>query len=211
MRVAAEIILTDSEKKILKKNVNSRAVSIRLCERSKIVLLAADGLDNKAIALRLNIPAVKVGRWRNRFSEGGIGSIIQDRPRGANHGGKNTLEQAKLRKKIIEKTTREKPDNATHKHQKIKNWMTRNKRVFLHFTPTSSSWLNLVERFFGVLTEKRLKRGIFTSVRELEQKIIEYIDNHNETPKPFVWTKSAKEILEKVGRARAVLDNIHTN
>ena len=69
----------------------------------------------------------------------------------------------------------------------------------------------MVERFFGVLTEKRLKRGIFTSVRELEQKIIEYIDNHNETPKPFVWTKSAKEILEKVGRARAVLDNIETN
>ena len=100
---------------------------------------------------------------------------------------------------------------ATHKHQKIKNWLKRNKRVFLHFTPTSSSWLNLVERFFGVLTEKQLKRGVFTSVKELEQKIIEYIDKHNDNPKPFVWTKSAEEILEKVSRARAVLDNIQTN
>ena len=101
MRVATEIILTDSEKKILEKNVNSRAVSIRLCERSQIVLLAAGGLENKNIAQRLKIPPAKVSRWRNRFSEGGIKSISKDRPRGANHGGKNTLEQAKLRKMVI--------------------------------------------------------------------------------------------------------------
>ena len=365
MRVAAKIVLTDKEKQLLEKNVNSRAVSIRLCERSRIVLLAAEGFDNQTIAENLNVTPNKVGRWRSRFAEGGIQSISKDKPRGYNHGGKDTIEQAKLRKKIIEKTTQEKPDNATHwsartlaealntthsfvhrvwqsvglkphlektfkvsndkyfeeklcdvvglylnppenaivfcidektsiqaldrtqpglplkkgrcgtvthdykrngtstlfaalevasgrvtgkcyqrhthkeflsflkkverqtapdkdihiivdnyathKHQKIKNWLKRNKRVFLHFTPTSSSWLNLVERFFGVLTEKQLKRGVFTSVKELEQKIIEYIDKHNDNPKPFVWTKSAEEILEKVSRARAVLDNIQTN
>jgi hypothetical protein len=93
----------------------------------------------------------------------------------------------------------------------VRNWLKRNKRVALHFTPTSSSWLNLVERFFGVLTEHQLKRGIFTSVDELEQKIMAYIDNNNKNPKPFVWTKSAEEILEKVSRARATLDNIQTN
>ena len=365
MRVAAKITLSDSDKKILEKNTKSRAVSIRLAERSKIVLLSAEGLGNKDIAQRLNIPPNKVGLWRNRFAEGGIKSIIKDKPRGANHGGKDTLKQAKLRKKIIEKTTKEKPDNATHwstrtlaeelntthsfvhrvwlsvglkphlektfkvsndphfeeklcdvvglyldppenavvfcidektsiqaldrtqpglpikkgrcgtvthdykrngtstlfaalevttgsvtgecyqkhthkeflkflkkvdaqtdkdkdlhiivdnysthKHEKVRNWLKRNKRVFLHFIPTSSSWLNLVERFFGVLTEKQLKRGVFTSVDELEQKIIEYIHQNNKKPKPFVWTKSAEEILEKVNRARSSLDNIRSN
>ena len=365
MRVATPITLSNSDKKILEKNTRSRAVSIRLCERSKVVLLSAEGLENKAIAQQLNIPPNKVGKWRNRFAEGGIQSISKDRPRGANHGGKDTLEQARLRQKIIEKTTRKKPTNATHwstrtmaealhtthsfvhrvwqsvglkphlektfkvsndphfeeklcdvvglylnppenavvfcidektsiqaldrtqpglplkkgrcgtvthdykrngtstlfaaldvatgtvtgecyqkhthkeflkflktvegqtdrdkdlhiivdnysvhKHEKVRNWLKRNKRVTLHFTPTSSSWLNLVERFFGVLTEQQLKRGIFTSVDELEQKIIAYINNNNKSPKPFIWTKSAEEILKKVSRARATLDNIQTN
>jgi len=100
---------------------------------------------------------------------------------------------------------------ATHKHQKIRNWLKRNSRVVLHFTPTSASWLNLVERFFGVLTEKQLKRGVFTSVAELEQQIIAYIKKLNTNPKPFVWTKSAEEILQKVNRARATLHNIQSN
>ena len=365
MRVAKKIVLSDSDKKILEKNTKSRSVSIRLSERSKIVLLSAEGLENKAIAQKLDIPPNKVGKWRNRFLEDGIESISKDKPRGANHGGKDTLEQARLRKKIIEKTTQEKPDNATHwstrtlaeelntthsfvhrvwqsvglkphlektfkvsndphfeeklcdvvglyvnppenavvfcvdektsiqaldrtqpglplkkgrcgtvthdykrngtstlfaaldvatgsvtgecyqkhthkeflkflkkvedqtdkdkdlhiiddnyathKHEKVKHWLNRNKRVFLHFIPTSSSWLNLVERFFGVLTEKQLKRGVFTSVDELEQKIIAYIDTNNENPKPFVWTKSAEEILGKVNRARSTLNNMHSN
>jgi len=365
MRTAANITLSDSDRQILEKNTRARAVSIRLSERSKIVLMAASGLENKVIAQRLNVPPNKVGKWRNRFAEGGIKSISKDKPRGANHGGKDTVLQARLRKKIIEKTTQEKPDNATHwstrtlaealntthsfvhrvwqsvglkphlektfkvsndphfeqklcdvvglylnppenavvfcvdektsiqaldrtqpglpmkkgrcgtvthdykrngtstlfaalevatgsvtgecyqkhthkeflkflkkvesqtdtdkdlhiivdnyathKHEKVRNWLKRNKRVCLHFTPTSSSWLNLVERFFGVLTARQLKRGVFTSVKELEQKIIEYIENNNKTPKPFVWTKSAEEILEKVNRARTTLDNIRSN
>ena len=123
----------------------------------------------------------------------------------------------KFLKKVEDQTDKDKElhiivDNyATHKHVKVKNWLSRNKRVCLHFIPTSSSWLNLVERFFGVLTEKQLKRGVFTSVEELEQKIIAYIDANNENPKPFVWTKSAEDILEKVNRARSTLDNIQAN
>ncbi|MEE8058192.1 MAG: helix-turn-helix domain-containing protein, partial [Pseudomonadales bacterium] len=104
MRVATKITLSDSDKQTLKKNIRSRAVSVRLSERSKIVLLSAEGLKNKEIAQRLNIAPNKVGKWRNRFVEGGIESISKDKPRGANHGGKDTLKQAKLRKKIIEKT-----------------------------------------------------------------------------------------------------------
>jgi transposase len=91
---------------------------------------------------------------------------------------------------------------ATHKHENVKKWLKRNKRVQLHFIPTSSSWLNLVERFFGLITEKALRRGVFTSVKELEAKIQEFIGHHNDKPKPFVWTKSASKILEKVNRAK---------
>lgn len=364
MRVAKKIILSATEKKELEKNTRSKAVSIRLCERSKIVLLAAQGLESKRIAEQLTIAPNQVGKWRNRFAEGGLPSISKDQPRGANHGGKDSIKQARLRNRIIARTTQEKPHNATHwstrslaealntthsfvhrvwqsvglkphlektfkvsndphfeeklcdvvglylnppenavifcvdektsiqaldrtqpglplkkgrcgtvthdykrhgtstlfaaldvatgtvtgqcyqkhthkeflnvlkqvdaqtdkdkalhiivdnyathKHEKVRNWLTRNQRVFLHFIPTSSSWLNLVERFFGVLTARQLKRGVFTSVAELEEKIIEYIDRNNEHPKPFVWTKSAESILEKVARARATLNNIQS-
>lgn len=94
---------------------------------------------------------------------------------------------------------------ATHKHEKVKNWLKRNPRVHLHFIPTSSSWLNMVERFFGLLTEKQLRRGVFTSVKELEEVIMQFIETHNETKTPFVWTKTAEDILAKVGRARQAL------
>ena len=94
---------------------------------------------------------------------------------------------------------------STHKHEKVRKWLSRNRRVTLHFIPTSSSWLNLVERFFGLLTQKQLKRGVFNSVKELEATIMQFIDRHNKSPKPFVWTKNAEEILEKVGRAKAAL------
>ena len=127
MRVATKITLSDSDKKILKKNTNSGAVSVRVSERSQIVLLSAEGLDNKTIAQKLNIPPNKVGKWRNRFVEGGIKSISKDKPRGANHGGKNTLSQARLREQIIKKTTQEKPDNATH-------WSTRTMAKALNTT-----------------------------------------------------------------------------
>lgn len=95
---------------------------------------------------------------------------------------------------------------ATHKHPKVKAWVTRHPRFKLHFIPTSSSWLNLVERWFRDLTQKRLRRGAFRSVPELRDSIQAYIDEHNENPRPFVWTAKADEILAKVQRARAVLD-----
>lgn len=94
---------------------------------------------------------------------------------------------------------------ATHKHAKVKAWLKSNKRVKLHFIPTSSSWLNLVERFFGLLTEKQLRRGVFTSVKQLEDSIMAFIEDNNQNKKPFKWTKSAEEILKKVHRARGAL------
>lgn len=362
MPAQIKIALSPENKIQLTKNLKSRKASIRLVERSKIILLAADETPNYKIAEELGINVNTVGKWRNRFAEKGISGIEKDLPRGGNQGGKNSEDQAKLRSKIIQMTTQDKPkdsthwstrslakvlginhsfvnrvwrevglkphliaqfkvsndpafeeklrdvvglylsppenavvfcidektsiqaldrtqpglpmkrgrcgtmthdykrngtstlfaalntltgevigeckqkhrhqeflsflktvekqtpkhldlhlivDNyATHKHEKIKSWLKRNKRVTLHFIPTSSSWLNLVERFFGVLTEKQLRRGVFTSVKELENSIMKFIKSHNENKKPFVWTKTTEQILEKVDRARCKLSSL---
>jgi transposase len=97
---------------------------------------------------------------------------------------------------------------ATHKHPNVKAWLKRHSRFHLHFIPTSSSWLNLVERWFREITDKRIRRGVFRSVQQLIAAIRAYIDEHNDDPKPFVWTAKAEDILEKVRRARAILDKI---
>ena len=88
----------------------------------------------------------------------------------------------------------------THKTPKVKRWLLRHPEYRLHFIPTSSSWLNQVERFFAEITEKRIRRGAFRSVAELEQAIRDYLEQHNRDPKPFVWTASADLILSKVQR-----------
>jgi transposase len=94
---------------------------------------------------------------------------------------------------------------ATHKHPKVQRWLARHKRFHVHFTPTSASWLNMVERFFRDLTQNRLKRGVFRDLEELIMAVESYIDRHNQKPKPFIWTASARDILQKVTRARKVL------
>jgi transposase len=91
---------------------------------------------------------------------------------------------------------------ATHKTPAVKRWLKAHPRFHLHFTPTSASWLNMVERFFAEITRKRIRRGAFKSVAELKSAIMEYLENHNADPKPFIWTKSAGQILEKVARAK---------
>ena len=364
MPAPIKITLDKPEREQLQINLRSGKTPIRLVERSKIVLMAADGMPNYKIAEALDIDVNKVGRWRNRYAENGLTGIEKDLPRGANHGGKDTIKQARLRSKIIRITTQKKPkdathwstrslakvlkinhsfinrvwrevglkphltaqfkvsndphfeeklidvvglymnppenaavfcvdekssiqaldrtqpglpmkpgrrgtmthdykrhgtstlfaalntitgevigsckqrhrhqeflsflkvvekqtpekldihiivDNyATHKHEKVKRWIKRNKRVHLHFIPTSSSWLNLVERFFGIITEKQIRRGVFTSVKELEEKIMTFIDEYNKDRKPFVWTKSAEEIFHKVKRAKTSLANLQS-
>ena len=88
----------------------------------------------------------------------------------------------------------------THKTPLIQRWLVRHPRYHLHFTPTGSSWINLVERWFGTLTERQLRRGVHRSTRELEEALRRYVENYNQDPKPFVWTKTADEILEAVAR-----------
>jgi transposase len=95
---------------------------------------------------------------------------------------------------------------STHKHPKVQKWLKRHPRFHIHFIPTSSSWLNLVERWFREITDKRIRRGVFRSVPELVDAIMAYIAAHNENPKSFQWTAKAEHIIEKVRRAREVLD-----
>ena len=97
---------------------------------------------------------------------------------------------------------------ATHKHPKVKAWLAKHPRFHLHFTPTSASWLNQVERFFAEITRKRIRRGAFHSVAELEQAIYDYLAIHNHNPVPFVWTATARHIIEKVDRARQALNQV---
>ena len=97
----------------------------------------------------------------------------------------------------------------THGHPNVKLWLEKHPRFKLHFTPTSSSWLNLVERWFGEITRKRIRRGVFRSVPELVAAIEEYINCNNESPKPFVWTKRAEDIINKVAHCKAVFETLH--
>ncbi len=132
MRIAPVVNLAADQKSLLTKAAKGTSVSVRFSQRAQIVLLAAEGMQDK------------------------------------------------------------------------------HPRFHIHFTPTSASWLNMVERFFRDLTDKRLRRGVFKSVPEVIHTINDYIEQHNTAPNPFVWTASAKDILEKVRRARAKLDMLQT-
>ncbi|MFZ5510344.1 MAG: IS630 family transposase [Pseudomonadota bacterium] len=354
MRVAPEIVLTDEERGELERLTRSKLTSVRLVQRARIVLLAADGVQNKEIAQHLGIGRVQVARWRARYAQSRLAGIERDLPRGAPpvkvdvarlvelttqskpkaathwstrtmaaelgvsaasvsrhwraHGlkphivrgfkvsrdpkfvekledivglymsppehalvlccdeksqvqaldrtqpglplkkgraatmthdykrnGTTTLfaalnvldgqvigqcqqrhthaEWLKFLRKIERETPKDKTlhliaDNyATHKHPAVQQWLAKHPRFVMHFTPTSASWLNMVERFFRDLTTDRLRRGVFTSVPELVAAIDEYITHHNTNPKPFIWTKSARDILQKVIRANRRLSS----
>lgn len=357
MRTAARVELNPEQRTALERIARQRSLPARLVERARIVLRAAEGLENKQIAAQMGIMPEKAARWRNRFLEGGIAALERDAPRPgkprtisdrqvkkivdmtlhgkpahATHWSTRTMAQAagiseasvrriwrahglkphqvrsfklsrdpefteKLEdivglylnppdhaivlcadeKSQIQALDRTQPglpmkrgrcgtmthdykrngtatlfaaldalegqvismcderhrhqewlrflraiddvvpedkqihmivDNyATHKHPRVQRWLDRHPRFRMHFTPTGCSWLNMVERLFRDLTEKRLRRGVFRSVEELITAIFDYIDHHNDNPKPFIWTAKAADILEKVKRAQAVLHN----
>ena len=354
MRVAPEIVLTEDERVELTKLSQSRRTSVRLAQRAKIVLLAANGMQNQEIAEEMDIGRIQVARWRGRYADRRLAGIERDLPRGAppkkvdvarlvelttqskpeaathwstrkmaevlgvhsssvsrhwraaglkphivrgfkvsrdpkfvekledivglymsppehalvlccdeksqvqaldrtqpglplkkgraetmthdyKRNGTTTLfaalnildgqvigqcqqrhthvEWLKFLKKIDRETPKDKAlhliaDNyATHKHPAVQEWLAKHPRFHMHFTPTSASWLNMVERFFRDITTERLRRGVFTSVPELIGAIDEYIAHHNTQPKPFIWTKNARDILQKVIRANSRLSS----
>jgi transposase len=97
----------------------------------------------------------------------------------------------------------------THKHPRVKSWLRRHPRFVLHFIPTSSSWVNLVERFFSEITSKRIRRGSFRNVNDLIGAINSYIESHNQNPKVFVWTASVQTIMNKISKCKEALDAGH--
>lgn len=360
MRVAAEINLSDRERKKLESIKRSRVSSVRARERAAIVLLAADGVENREIARELRQDPGKVGRWRQRYAKQGLAGILKDKtrpgriaalpastrshivkltvtgkPAGATHWSRESMAkevgvspstvgriwaanglkphriktfklsndkrfEEKLEdivglylsppehaivlscdeKSQIQALDRTQPglplkkgrcqtmthdykrngttslfaamntadgnvigtcmkqhrhqewlrflrliakstppdkeihiicDNyATHKHEKVNAWQKRNPRFHFHFTPTSASWLNMVERFFRDLTVNSLRRGVFRSVDDLTDAIEDHIAYHNADPKPFIWTATASDILEKVKRGRRKLHKMHS-
>ena len=98
---------------------------------------------------------------------------------------------------------------ATHKHPRVKSWLRRHPRFHLHFIPTSSSWVNMVERWFREITDKRIRRGIFRNVPELITAIQTFLENHNQNPRIFTWTASVESILTKVSKCKEALDSLH--
>ena len=113
-------------------------------------------------------------------------------------------------RKVVAKTLQSygPPNYATHKTPEVKAWLKRHPRFKLHFTPTSASWLNLVERFFAEITANAIRRGSFTSVTQLETAIEDYLMRRNASPKPFVWTATARSILDKERRALQKLNAV---
>jgi transposase len=360
MRVAQPIELTESEIKTLSSWSRGRRTPARSMKRAKIVLMAAQGEQNKTIAEHLGIDPRQVSRWRQRFVQKRLAGIEKDLPR----GGRKATKRDQMAAVIIERTTQAKPSHATHwsvrtlahtlgidksmvqrvwhasglkphlaktfkvsrdkkfvekvidvvglylnppehalvlcadektsvqaldrtqpglplvkgrlgtmthdykrngtttlfaalemtegsiigtcmdhhrhqewikflklidhqtppeldlhlivdnysthKHPKVKAWLKRHLRFHLHFVPTSSSWLNMVERWFRDLTDKQIRRGVFKSVADLIAAIQAYIQRHNQNPKPFVWTAKAEDIIAKYRRAKAVLDKVQT-
>ncbi len=101
------------------------------------------------------------------------------------------------------------PLYGTHRHSRVQSWLRRHPRFHLHCTPTSSSWLNLVERWFCELTQKRLRRGTFRNVASLIVAIRDYIEHHNQTPQVFVWSASIERIMSKISKCKEALDAVH--
>jgi len=97
----------------------------------------------------------------------------------------------------------------THKHPRVQSWLRRHPRFHLHFIPTSSSWLNRIERWFREITEKRIHRRIFRSVPDLIAAIEEYLANHNQNPRVFIWSAPLDKILDKISKCKEALDSLH--
>jgi hypothetical protein len=144
-----------------------------LALRARIVLASAERLNNAQIAERLAVDHATVRIWRNRFATDRPDGLVDERRPGV--------------------------DNAsTHKTPAIKRWLLTHPRFELHFTPTSSSWLNLVERWFSELTTNKLRRGTHRSVHQLNNDIRDWIDTWNQNPQPFAWTKTAEQTLDSI-------------
>ena len=169
-RPKARLTISPSERKRLEAWTGRRMTAQALALRARIVLLCGSGMQNIDVAEKLGVSKQMVGKWRHRFVERRLDVHL-----------------------VMD-------NHATHKTPAIRRWLAQRPRFHVHFTPTGASWINMVERWFATLTAKQLRRGTHRSTRQLEAAIKDYIAIANEDPKPFVWTKTADEILESIKR-----------
>src|SRR5215210_6742330 len=198
-RPTAALVLEPDEREYLERQVRRRRVARSMSERCRIVLRCADGIQSKVVAAELGVHEHTVGKWRRRFLKDRVEGLLDE----ARPGRPRTIDDDQIAA-VIERTLRDVHiimDNyATHKTALVRSWLARRPHYHVHFTPTSASWINQVERWFAELTRKQLQRGVHTSTSQLEQDICSFIKKHNESPKPYRWTKSADEILASVKR-----------
>ena len=149
-------------------------------ERARIVLASADRQSAQRVAQTIGVSRPTVWRWQQRFAESGVEGVLRDKTR---KPGKTPI-AAEAKARVVALTCTEPPHQATH-------WTGR---------ATSASWLNAVENVFSKMTRQRIRRGVFRSIVDLQTAINAYLAEHNASPKPFVWTKSAEVILAKIDR-----------
>jgi transposase len=205
MRKADALPLTSEERSQLEAWAKGRTIQARLMERARILLLLAEGAGIRPAAMQLQVGFNTVRRWpipQNTLD----GTVIADTMQKHRH-----QEWLKFLKQIYRLVAKDKEihiicDNyATHKTEEVRAWLAAHRHVHVHFTPTSGSWLNMVERLFRDISENRLRRGVFRSVDELEAAIHEYLARHNANPKPFIWKATHADILGKAARAKAAM------
>jgi transposase len=173
MALTVTVDVPQRDRKVLASWLRSTSIRAGLAQRARIVLLAGEGLGTGEIVARTGLSKPTVIAWKRRYASEGLGGL-DDRRRQLH---------------IV-------LDNyGTHKHPEVRSWLARNPRVILHFTPTSGSWLNIVEIFFGIITRQTIRRGTFTSVKDLTAAIGTFIDGWNDRCEPFTWTKTADELL----------------
>ena len=220
-RAAVAITLSASGRRELDGLARRRKTAQGLARRARIVLAAADGLENKAIVEQVGADANRVGKWRRRFAEHRLDGLYDEPRSGAPRTSLRLIVAPHIGQCFPRHRSREflkflrtletrVPDDldvhlvmdnyATHKTPAVQRWLAGHPRWHVHFTPTGASWLNQVERFFALLTEKQIRRGVHRSTQELEQAIRNYIDTVNADPRPFRWTKSADHILATIKR-----------
>jgi transposase len=231
-RPAPALRLRDGDRKELTRWARSSSIRAGLAQRARIVLLAADGVSNTAIADTVGVSRPTVIGWRDRYLAKGIDGLGDEprsgRPRTIDHAGVITATLTPPPRKLgvthwshqeflafLRQVARTYPEDgsgtelhlvmdnyAAHKQPKIRAWLAANPQVVVHFTPTHASWMNLVEVWFSLIERQAIHRGTFRSVRDLNAKIRAYIDGWNDRSHPFVWTKTADQILTKANRQK---------